>query len=68
MSSASAFSGPSACLLHFPEDAEIALRAAQAAGDLVPLVIERHRFPDGELRCACHSASARHCRVNSVAP
>ena len=50
MSSASAFSGPSACLLHFPEDAEIALRAAQAAGDLVPLVIERHRFPDGELR------------------
>ena len=37
------------CLLHFPEDQEIAGRAA-AAADLQPCAIERHRFPDGELR------------------
>lgn len=37
------------CLLHFAEDVEIATRAAEAAG-LQPLTIERHRFPDGELR------------------
>ena len=37
------------CLLHFPEDAATAERAAQAAG-LTVLAIERHRFPDGELR------------------
>lgn len=37
------------CLLHFPEDAEIAARAA-AAADLDACAIERHRFPDGELR------------------
>lgn len=37
------------CLLHFPEDAEIAGRAAAAAG-LKPCAVERHRFPDGELR------------------
>ena len=36
-------------LLHFPEDAAIAERAAQAAG-LQARAIERHRFPDGELR------------------
>ena len=40
---------PPACLLHFPEDVEVATRAARAA-DLTPLAIERHRFPDGELR------------------
>jgi ribose-phosphate pyrophosphokinase len=39
----------SAALLHFAEDAAIAGRAAQAAG-LQRLAIERHRFPDGELR------------------
>ena len=60
MPSASAFSGPLACLLHFPEDAEIALRAAQAVGDLVPLVIERHRFPDGELRLRLPEALPGH--------
>ena len=37
------------CLLHFPEDQAIAGRAAAAAG-LTPCAIERHRFPDGELR------------------
>ena len=37
------------CLLHFPEDAATAERAAQAAG-LTAQAIERHRFPDGELR------------------
>lgn len=37
------------CLLHFAEDREIAERAAAAAG-LQPCAIERHRFPDGELR------------------
>jgi len=37
------------CLLHFPEDRAIAERAAQAAG-LHSRAIERHRFPDGELR------------------
>jgi ribose-phosphate pyrophosphokinase len=37
------------CLLHFPEDTEIAARAATCGG-LTPCVIERHRFPDGELR------------------
>ena len=37
------------CLLYFPEDAATAERAAQAAG-LTVLAIERHRFPDGELR------------------
>ncbi len=37
------------CLLHFPEDAAIAERAAQATG-LQALAIARHRFPDGELR------------------
>ena len=46
--SAPVFSPP-ACLLHFPEDAAVATRAARAA-DLTPLAIERHRFPDGELR------------------
>jgi ribose-phosphate pyrophosphokinase len=37
------------CLLHFLEDTEIAVRAATAAG-LNACAIERHRFPDGELR------------------
>ncbi|MEZ5700885.1 MAG: hypothetical protein R3E42_01245 [Burkholderiaceae bacterium] len=37
------------CLLHFPEDAEVACRAA-AHGGFKSCVIERHRFPDGELR------------------
>ncbi|HEY9095956.1 MAG TPA: ribose-phosphate diphosphokinase [Hydrogenophaga sp.] len=37
------------CLLHFPEDTDIAGRAA-ASGGFKPCVIERHRFPDGELR------------------
>ena len=37
------------CLLHFPEDVAIAERAAKASG-LRPRAIERHRFPDGELR------------------
>ena len=37
------------CLLHFPEDTLIAERAAQSAG-LQARAIERHRFPDGELR------------------
>lgn len=36
-------------LLHFAEDAEIAACAAAAAG-LEARPIERHRFPDGELR------------------
>jgi ribose-phosphate pyrophosphokinase len=39
----------SGCLLHFLEDGAIAERAAQAAG-LQARAIERHRFPDGELR------------------
>ncbi len=36
-------------LLHFPEDAVMAERAAQAA-ELQARAIVRHRFPDGELR------------------
>jgi ribose-phosphate pyrophosphokinase len=36
-------------LLYFSEDAEIAQRAAEAS-NLLPRAIERHRFPDGELR------------------
>jgi ribose-phosphate pyrophosphokinase len=40
---------PAGCLLYFPEDAETAKRAAEAA-DLESGAIERHRFPDGELR------------------
>jgi ribose-phosphate pyrophosphokinase len=40
---------PAACLLYFPEDTDMAARAAQAAA-LEPRAIERHRFPDGELR------------------
>jgi ribose-phosphate pyrophosphokinase len=40
---------PAGCLLHFPEDQAIAERAAQAAG-LSACAVERHRFPDGELR------------------
>ncbi|MFT7401036.1 MAG: ribose-phosphate pyrophosphokinase [Hydrogenophaga sp.] len=39
----------SGCLLHFPEDTLIAERAALACG-LQARAIERHRFPDGELR------------------
>lgn len=39
----------SGALLHVAQDSEIAQRAAQAAG-LQALCIERHRFPDGELR------------------
>lgn len=38
-----------ACLLHFEEDSAAAGRMALAAG-LAPLAIQRHRFPDGELR------------------
>lgn len=37
------------CLLHFAEDADAAGRTALAAG-LQALAVERHRFPDGELR------------------
>jgi ribose-phosphate pyrophosphokinase len=40
---------PNACLLHFAEDAATAGRAAKAAG-LRACLVERHRFPDGELR------------------
>ena len=36
-------------LLYFDDEDPLALRLAQAAG-LTPLCIERHRFPDGELR------------------
>ena len=46
---AESLTGGEGCLLHFPEDAAIATRAAEASG-LLPLAIERHRFPDGELR------------------
>ncbi|QCB45745.1 ribose-phosphate diphosphokinase [Hydrogenophaga sp. PAMC20947] len=42
-------SNPAGCLLYCAEDAELAERAAQAAA-LEPRAIERHRFPDGELR------------------
>ena len=44
-----ALGDPAGCMLHFSEDQAIASRAAQAAG-LTACVIERHRFPDGELR------------------
>ena len=40
---------PSAWLLHFPEDAERA-RALAAACELPAHALERHRFPDGEIR------------------
>ncbi|WP_372661057.1 ribose-phosphate diphosphokinase [Hydrogenophaga sp.] len=43
------FEGSKGCLLCFEEEQTIAGAAAQAAG-LVLSVIERHRFPDGELR------------------
>ncbi|MBX9833993.1 MAG: ribose-phosphate pyrophosphokinase-like domain-containing protein, partial [Burkholderiaceae bacterium] len=38
-----------ACLLYFDGEAAPALRLAQAAG-LTALAVERHRFPDGELK------------------
>ena len=44
-----AFSRADAALLCFDDEQVMALRAAQAMG--LPLsVLERHRFPDGELR------------------
>ncbi|MCJ7799603.1 MAG: ribose-phosphate diphosphokinase, partial [Polaromonas sp.] len=39
----------SPCLLYFDDEADAALRLADAAG-LVPTAIDRHRFPDGELK------------------
>ncbi len=36
-------------LLYFEDESDAALRLARAAG-LTPLAIERHRFPDGELK------------------
>lgn len=39
----------SPALLYFDDETEAALRLAQAAG-LTPMAIERHRFPDGELK------------------
>ncbi|MCW5652231.1 ribose-phosphate diphosphokinase [Hydrogenophaga sp.] len=44
----SVLGGP-ACLLHFDDEAAIARATAEAAG-LAPAQVERHRFPDGELR------------------
>ena len=38
-----------ACLLYFDDEADAASRLAGAAG-LTPAAIERHRFPDGELK------------------
>lgn len=38
-----------ACVLYFDDEAAPALRLSQAAG-LTALAIERHRFPDGELK------------------
>ena len=38
-----------ACLLYFDDEAAPALRLAQAAG-VTAQAIERHRFPDGELK------------------
>lgn len=40
---------PGACLLHFADEASSAGRLAAATG-LRPLAIERHRFPDGEIK------------------
>lgn len=40
---------PSACLLHFDDEADAAARLAHASG-LRPMAIECHRFPDGEIR------------------
>jgi ribose-phosphate pyrophosphokinase len=37
------------CLLYFDDEADAALRLADAAG-LTPARIDRHRFPDGELK------------------
>ncbi len=37
------------CLLYFDDEADAALRLANLAG-LSPVVIQRHRFPDGELK------------------
>jgi len=37
------------CLLYFDDEADAALRLADAAG-LAPAAIDRHRFPDGELK------------------
>jgi ribose-phosphate pyrophosphokinase len=37
------------CLLYFDDESDAALRLAEAAG-LAPSAIERHRFPDGELK------------------
>lgn len=37
------------CLLYFDDEADAALRLADVAG-LRPAVIDRHRFPDGELK------------------
>lgn len=40
---------PTACLLHFADEAASAARLAVAAG-LHPVAIECHRFPDGEIK------------------
>lgn len=37
------------CLLYFDDEADAALRLADAAG-MKPAAIDRHRFPDGELK------------------
>jgi ribose-phosphate pyrophosphokinase len=38
-----------ACLLYFEDEAQFALKLAHEAG-LTPALVQRHRFPDGELK------------------
>ncbi len=51
-----------ALLLHFEDETLEAGRLARAAGLRIAAVIERHRFPDDELRAASARAPARPCR------
>ena len=50
---------PPSTLLYFDDEQAAAARLAQAAG-LAPAQVERHRFPDGEIRLRLPDALPRH--------
>lgn len=55
------------CLLHFDDETDAALRLAEAA-NLAPTAIERHRFPDGELKLRLpHALPGRVVLLRSLA-
>jgi ribose-phosphate pyrophosphokinase len=51
-----------ACLLYFEDETQFALQLAHDAG-LTPALIQRHRFPDGELKLRLPSALPSHVVV-----